>query len=137
LITSSLTLLEGHGWFLRRYDSRRALEFLNFIAALSPLTVAAFGAEELQPSKAMLRKFHDQDLTLAERSRPRHHERAPQRNLLVHRPAPRPYWKDPRRFAKVTAKPAPVLRQRSTHPIVILDLSLTTRRSALSFTPFE
>ena len=29
LATSALTIAEGHGWFLRLYDSRRAIEFLK------------------------------------------------------------------------------------------------------------
>jgi predicted nucleic acid-binding protein len=66
LVTSALVVAEGHGWFLRRYDSRRALQFLNFIHALTPLVVAAFGAEEASQAKAMIEKFQDQDLTLAD-----------------------------------------------------------------------
>ena len=31
LATSSLVVAEGHGWFLRRYDRRRAIQFLAFI----------------------------------------------------------------------------------------------------------
>ena len=30
LTTSSLVIAEGHGWFLRRYDQRRAIQFLAF-----------------------------------------------------------------------------------------------------------
>ena len=30
LVTSALVLAEGQGWFLRRYDRRRAIEFLAF-----------------------------------------------------------------------------------------------------------
>ena len=34
LITSSLVVAEGHGWFLRRYDRQRAIQFLAFIDVL-------------------------------------------------------------------------------------------------------
>lgn len=34
LVTSALVIAEGHGWFLRRYDGRRAREFLSFVDAL-------------------------------------------------------------------------------------------------------
>ena len=37
LITSALVIAEGHGWFLRKYDPGRALQFLNFIDALTVL----------------------------------------------------------------------------------------------------
>jgi predicted nucleic acid-binding protein len=57
---------EGYGWFLRRYDSRRAIEFLNFIAVLSPLTVISFGAEELRRCEVLVKRYQDQELTLAD-----------------------------------------------------------------------
>lgn len=66
LVTSCLTIVEGHGWFLRRYDARRAIEFLNFITTLVPLTIISFGVEELRKSEALVKKFHDQSLTLAD-----------------------------------------------------------------------
>ena len=37
LVTSALVVAEGHGWFLRRYDQNRAIQFLNFIGELSVL----------------------------------------------------------------------------------------------------
>jgi predicted nucleic acid-binding protein len=36
LVTSCLVIVEGYGWFLRRYDSRRAVEFLNSSRFLLP-----------------------------------------------------------------------------------------------------
>lgn len=39
LVTSALVIAEGHGWFLRRYGQRRAMQFLAFIGALPNLTV--------------------------------------------------------------------------------------------------
>ncbi len=66
LATSALVIAEGHGWFLRRYDGRRALEFLNFIAALSALTVVAFDDAALTRASRVVKKFADQPLTLAD-----------------------------------------------------------------------
>ncbi len=66
LVTSSLVIAEGHGWFLRRYDRHRATEFLAFVEALKPLTVQGFDAPELVKSRQMLIAFSDQNLTLAD-----------------------------------------------------------------------
>jgi predicted nucleic acid-binding protein len=66
LIASALVIAEGHGWFLRKYDSRRALQFLNFIDALTALEVRAFDAGELEKASKVLRRFPDQKLTLAD-----------------------------------------------------------------------
>ncbi|MBI3400476.1 MAG: PIN domain-containing protein [Acidobacteria bacterium] len=66
LSTSALVLAEGHGWFLRRYDQRRAIEFLNFVDALPVLTIEGFGADAVKRSSKWLRKFSDQTLTLAD-----------------------------------------------------------------------
>lgn len=60
LVTSSLVLAEGHGWFLRRYDQRRALEFLNFVDALPALTIEACDADAVMRSTKLLKKFADQ-----------------------------------------------------------------------------
>ena len=66
LITSALVVAEGHGWFLRRYDQRRAIQFLSFIAELRPLEVLAFDRGELGKAARLIRKFSDQALTLAD-----------------------------------------------------------------------
>ncbi|HEX5216678.1 MAG TPA: PIN domain-containing protein [Vicinamibacterales bacterium] len=66
LSTSALVIAEGHGWFLRRYDQRRAIEFLNFIDSLSVLTVVAFDTDSLHRSADLVRKYGDQRLTLAD-----------------------------------------------------------------------
>src|SRR5258708_24603828 len=66
LITSSLVVAEGHGWFLRRYDRRRAIQFLAFIGALPGLTIRGFDAAELTKTSSLVKKFSDQDLTLAD-----------------------------------------------------------------------
>ena len=66
VVTSSLVIAEGHGWFLRRFDRVRALQFLAVIDDMPFLDVRSVGAHELQGAAAMLRRFADQDLTLAD-----------------------------------------------------------------------
>jgi predicted nucleic acid-binding protein len=66
LVTSGLVIAEGHGWFLRRYDRNRAIQFLNFIDALSVLAIQRFDQEQLTKTGALIRKFGDQSLTLAD-----------------------------------------------------------------------
>ncbi len=66
LVTSSLVIAEGHGWFLRRYDRDRAIHFLNFIDDVSVLEIQGFDRGELTKANDMVRKFGDQTLTLAD-----------------------------------------------------------------------
>ena len=66
LITSTLVIAEGHGWFLKRYDRTKALQFISMVEAMQPLTIHAVGAHELDLSAALLRKFSDQDLTITD-----------------------------------------------------------------------
>jgi predicted nucleic acid-binding protein len=66
LLTSSLVIAEGHGWFLRRYDQRKAIQFLQFIQELTPLSVLPFGAADLDKVSALLKKLADQTVTLAD-----------------------------------------------------------------------
>jgi hypothetical protein len=66
LVTSALVVAEGHGWFLRRYDRDRAIQFLNFIDALSVLGIQRFDREELIKASRLLKRFGDQSLTLAD-----------------------------------------------------------------------
>jgi predicted nucleic acid-binding protein len=66
LITSALVIAEGHGWFLRRYDQRRAVAFLNFVQELRPLQVIGFDQHELGKASLLTKKFADQRLTLAD-----------------------------------------------------------------------
>jgi predicted nucleic acid-binding protein len=65
LVTSVLVVAEGHGWFLRRYDQRKALTFVNFVQELS-IRVDGFDALELEKAKIFVKKFADQELTLAD-----------------------------------------------------------------------
>ncbi len=66
LLTTTLVIAEGHGWFLRRYDRNRALQFLAMIEAMTPLRVISVGAEEQAAGIGLLRRFSDQDLTLTD-----------------------------------------------------------------------
>ena len=66
LVTSALVIAEGHGWFLRRYDQRRAIQFLSFIEELRPLQVLGFDDEAVAKATRLIRKFSDQAITLAD-----------------------------------------------------------------------
>jgi predicted nucleic acid-binding protein len=66
VITTSLVVAEGHAWFLRRYDRTRALQFLALIEDLTLLTVVSVGSNEITAAARVMRKFSDQDLTLAD-----------------------------------------------------------------------
>ncbi len=66
LITTPLVIAEGHGWFLKRFDVTRALQFLNFVEEISPLEIVSVGEKEMAGAGDILRKFSDQDLTLAD-----------------------------------------------------------------------
>jgi predicted nucleic acid-binding protein len=66
LVSSALVVAEGHGWFLRRYDARRAIQFLGFVGELEPLSVLAFDEKGLRLATGLITKFGDQPLTLAD-----------------------------------------------------------------------
>ena len=66
LITSSLVVAEGHGWFLKRFDRLRALQFYAMIEEMTPLAVLSAGGDELAGAIKLLRRFSDQELTLAD-----------------------------------------------------------------------
>jgi predicted nucleic acid-binding protein len=66
LVTSALVVAEGHGWFLRRYDQNRAIQFLNFVGDLPVLQIQAFDDEGLSDAGRLIKKFHHQPLTLAD-----------------------------------------------------------------------
>ena len=66
LVTTSLIIAETHGWFVRRFDSYRGLEFIAFIESLRILTVLPTDTELLAGGTAVLRKYSDQKLTLAD-----------------------------------------------------------------------
>jgi predicted nucleic acid-binding protein len=66
LVSTALVLAEGHAWFLKRFDRIRALQFIGFVEELRPLRVLPVGADEHAGGVRMLRKFSDQDLTMAD-----------------------------------------------------------------------
>jgi predicted nucleic acid-binding protein len=66
LVTTTLVVAEGHGWFLKRYDRTRALQFLALIEDLTPLRLVPVGPDEQAGGIRLLRKFSDQDLTLTD-----------------------------------------------------------------------
>jgi len=66
LVTSALVIVEGHGWFLRRYDQRRAVQFLAFVGTLPALNIEAFDVDALGRSSRIVKKYGDQKLTLAD-----------------------------------------------------------------------
>jgi predicted nucleic acid-binding protein len=66
LVTSTLVVAEGHGWFLKRYDQTRGLQFLSLIEDLTPLRIIAVGPDEFAGGVRMLRKFSDQALSLTD-----------------------------------------------------------------------
>lgn len=66
LVTTPLVIAEGHGWFLRRYDQNRALQFLAMVESMKPLKVVSVGRREQAAATKLLRRFSDQALTLAD-----------------------------------------------------------------------
>ena len=66
LVTTTLVIAEGHGWFLRRFDPSRALQFLAMIEAMRPLKIASVGAAEQRAGTELLRQFSDQALTMVD-----------------------------------------------------------------------
>ena len=66
LTTTTLVVAECHGWFLKRYDRRRALQFVALIEELTPLHLVAVGPDEQAGGIRMLRRFSDQDLSLTD-----------------------------------------------------------------------
>ncbi len=66
LVTSALVVAEGHGWFLRRYDQQRAVQFLTFLDVLPGLTIRAFDSGELVKASQLVKRYADQKLTLAD-----------------------------------------------------------------------
>ncbi len=66
LVTTPLVIGEGQAWFLRRYDRTRALQFMGLLEEMPPLTVVSVGPKEVAGARKVLRRFSDQDLTLAD-----------------------------------------------------------------------
>ena len=57
---------EGHAWFVRRFDSYRALEYVSMIESMAFLKLIAVGKKEMTAGAEILRRFSDQDLTLVD-----------------------------------------------------------------------
>ncbi len=66
LVTTSLVVAEGHGWFLKRYDRTRALQFISLLEVMTPLRVISTGPAELAGGMTLLRQYSDQDLSLTD-----------------------------------------------------------------------
>ncbi len=66
LVTSPLVVAEGHGWFLKRYDRAKALQFLAMLEEMTMLRVMPVGPQEQAAAAGFLRRYSDQDLTLAD-----------------------------------------------------------------------
>lgn len=66
LITTAFVVAEGHGWFLRRYDRLRGLQFLSMVEAMHPMRILPVGADEIQAGTVLLRQLGDQNLTLTD-----------------------------------------------------------------------
>ena len=66
LVTTPLVIAEGQGWFLRRFDGGRSLEFLAFIHMLHPLSIVPVGPTEIAAATGLLRRYSDQPLTLVD-----------------------------------------------------------------------
>lgn len=66
LVSTVLVIAEGQGWFLKRYDRSRALQFISLIDDLKPLELLVVGPKDYAGGVRMLRKFSDQDLTLTD-----------------------------------------------------------------------
>ena len=66
LLTTTLVVAEGHGWFLKRYDSTRGLQFLAMVEAMTPLKILPVGPREQHGGTNIVRRFADQRLTLTD-----------------------------------------------------------------------
>jgi predicted nucleic acid-binding protein len=66
LVTTALVIVEGHAWFLKRFDAARALRFLAMVEAMSPLETVTVGQREQRAGIEVLRSFPDQRMTLAD-----------------------------------------------------------------------
>jgi hypothetical protein len=56
---------EGHGWFLKRYDIQKGLQFLSMVESM-PLEIVPVGDGEQRAAVRIIRKYPDQDLTLTD-----------------------------------------------------------------------
>jgi predicted nucleic acid-binding protein len=66
VVTTSLVVAEGHAWFLKRYDRTRAMRFLAMLEDMVFLKILSVGSAEMKAASTIMRRFSDQDLTLAD-----------------------------------------------------------------------
>ena len=66
LITSPLVIAEGHGWFLKRYDRTKGLQFLAMVESISALRLIPIDQRDIEAATKLMRRFSDQDLTLVD-----------------------------------------------------------------------
>lgn len=66
LVTTLLVVAEGHGWFLKRFDPSRALQFIALIESLAPMRISPAGPPEQKSAIQYLRRFPDQPLSLTD-----------------------------------------------------------------------
>jgi hypothetical protein len=74
LVTSALVVAEGHGWFLRRYERHRAVQFLAFIDALPMLTISSVRLAGTRARKPSGQEVLRPETDARGRSRARHYE---------------------------------------------------------------
>jgi predicted nucleic acid-binding protein len=65
LVTTPLVVAEGHGWFLRRYDTAKGLQFMSMIESM-PIIFVDVTADDIASASRILRRYSDQDLTLTD-----------------------------------------------------------------------
>jgi len=66
LVTTTAVIIEGHGWFLRRFDSMQAIRFLEFIKSLTIMEVHPVTSSDLLDAEKYLGKFRDHRLTMVD-----------------------------------------------------------------------
>jgi len=66
LITTPLVVAEGHGWFVKRFDSYRGLDFLAMIEAMQALEIIDTDRGDVDSAVRIVRKYSDQELTLVD-----------------------------------------------------------------------
>ncbi|GAB4361818.1 MAG: hypothetical protein OHK0021_05870 [Bryobacter sp.] len=66
LVSSFLVLTETNGWFLRRYDRRKAEQFLAFLDRFGACRFVPFDEGAIAEVAGVIRNYRDQKLTFAD-----------------------------------------------------------------------
>lgn len=66
IVTSALVVSEVYTWLMRRHGTNNALRLFGFLAALPAVQVRPFDEKEMRRAAALLERFADQRLTLAD-----------------------------------------------------------------------